>query len=295
MFPTLCRRKWLPPPLRKLSQGKVDKTSISSSSSSSSSAASVVERPLVKKASEKTFKLATSITAEEETQPLTTTVGGSSASSSISAADNDKKALDSDKNAADNVLYRQRANRSSTSQQPQEFEAEEEAGFELPPPMKPIQDSQAIINNGPTVSSTSSAVEQSPCKRVSWKLITLLWNMYTSRYITVMMWNFSEFHLYIYGTPYSFVFAVSFGYPRLSSLPLSLCFFLISHLYGKLLLNSNRNIFAFRYGSNRKEKEKSLYWLYDPAECHHHHLIVIMIFFILIPHNNLWNWAKFVY
>lgn len=53
----------------------------------------------------------------------------------------------------------------STTSHTADNEAEEEA-VELPPPMKPIQDSQAIINNGPAVPSTSNN-EQSSCKRVS--------------------------------------------------------------------------------------------------------------------------------
>lgn len=144
----------MPPPLRKLSQGKVDKTT------------TVVERPLVKKSSEKTFKLATvdklatSITAEEEpntNQKSAPTTSSSSASSNVQIIANNSGA-------------------SGTSSQQQihhELEPEEEVAFELPPPMKPIQDAQTIINNGPTVSS-SSAVEQSPCKRVSYFFMTII-------------------------------------------------------------------------------------------------------------------------
>ena len=120
------RRKWLPPPLRKLSQGKVDKTS------------SAAERPLVKKPSDKSFKLPTEKHTEEDFKSLPTSHSAN-----------------------------------------QDLETEEEVAFELPPPMKPIQDSQSAsmaMANGPTASSnaaggsgTSSAVtEQSPCKRVSY-------------------------------------------------------------------------------------------------------------------------------
>lgn len=133
------RRKWLPPPLRKLSQGKVDKQT------------SAAERPLMKKGSEKTFKLAsvdklaTSITAEEDV------------SATGVASINSKSAMPSTSTA--------HTSSSGSGHQTGELEAEEEATFELPPPMKPIQDSQAIINNGPSVSSATVA-EQSPCKRV---------------------------------------------------------------------------------------------------------------------------------
>lgn len=139
-FHSHSRRKWLPPPLRKLSQGKVDKTT------------TVVERPLVKKGSEKTFKLAsvdklTTSVEEERTKTIPTT--------SASNAQNNSTSLIGSSQTVQ-----------STSATAAELEAEEEVTFELPPPMKPMQDSQAIINNGPTVSSAIAA-EQSPCKRVS--------------------------------------------------------------------------------------------------------------------------------
>lgn len=105
-----CRRKWLPPPLRKLSQGKVDKTNAAASSA------------LIKKGSE-------TITAK--TLP---TVSAQPTASASAASGNDQ-------------------------------EAEEETTFELPPPMKPIQEPQNSFNNGSAVSS-STAVDQSPCKRV---------------------------------------------------------------------------------------------------------------------------------
>lgn len=131
LFFLFSRRKWLPTPLRKLSQGKVDKTT-------------VAERPLVKKGSEKTFKLAdklsTSTTAEEE--PLATYKSIPTTSANVT----------SQSGQSDTVTHA-------------DLEAEEEVALELPPPMKPIQDSQSMMNNGPTVSS-SSTVEQSPCKRV---------------------------------------------------------------------------------------------------------------------------------
>lgn len=43
------------------------------------------------------------------------------------------------------------------------MEADEEGTCDLPPPMKPIQDSQTMVANGPT---NLTVVEQSPCKRV---------------------------------------------------------------------------------------------------------------------------------
>lgn len=114
------RRKWLPQPLRKLSQGKA-------------SAPPPSDRPFVKKGSEKAFKLAASVTADDE-QPL---------------AQKTNLSRFRDKTSAD---------------QAGEIENEEEVV--LPPPMKPMQDPQAIINNGPTAIA-SSVAEHSPCKRVS--------------------------------------------------------------------------------------------------------------------------------
>lgn len=161
----LCRRKWLPPPLRKLSQGKVDKTSAPAPSvaSSSSSTATPSDRPFLKKGSEKAFKLATTVTAEED-QPLTQKI------TSIGSRFRDKS------NAADQLQsqhhHHQQQQQLKTDTDPlhaattQTAEIENEEEVVLPPPMKPIQDSQAIINNGPTVAA-SSVVEQSPCKRVS--------------------------------------------------------------------------------------------------------------------------------
>ncbi|KAJ6643645.1 Kalirin, partial [Pseudolycoriella hygida] len=110
------RRKWLPPPLRKLSQGKVDKSASS-------------ERPLVKKGSDKTFKLPTEKQTEEEYN-----------------SSNPSKSLINSQSGH------------------QDVEADEEGTCDLPPPMKPIQDSQTMVANGPTA---LTVVEQSPCKRTS--------------------------------------------------------------------------------------------------------------------------------
>lgn len=159
------RRKWLPPPLRKLSQGKVDKTS------------NVAERPLVKKGSEKTFKLSTNVdkltvsTTEDETNVTSTTTSAATNTATKSIPTTSATSTSSTINQTNNLGAQQKlTDLQSTNNTQSELEAEEE--FELPPPMKPIQDAQSIINNGPTVtsctSSTSATVaEQSPCKRVS--------------------------------------------------------------------------------------------------------------------------------
>lgn len=128
---TIHRRKWLPPPLRKLSQGKVDKASPAVAVSSA------VERPLVKKPSDKSFKLPSERPSEDGLKLLQTVPG-------------------------------------------QDLEAEDEQPFELPPPMKPIQDPQTStmsMANGPagcsggpnatTATKSLAANEQEMCQRVS--------------------------------------------------------------------------------------------------------------------------------
>lgn len=119
----------------------------SSASSSATAGAAPNDRPFLKKGSEKAFKLAATITAEEE--PL-------SLKANISRF--------RDKSNTDSHHKSEHDHQQLHQNQPTEIENEEEVV--LPPPMKPIQDSQAIINNGPTVVA-SSVVEQSPCKRVS--------------------------------------------------------------------------------------------------------------------------------
>lgn len=93
----------------------------------------------MKKGSEKVFKLATSVTTEEEPLAQKTNIS----------------------------RFRDKSNADQQQlQMSHPTEAENEEEVILPPPMKPIQDSQAIINNGPTAVA-SSVVEHSPCKRVS--------------------------------------------------------------------------------------------------------------------------------
>lgn len=124
-FVSNFRRKWLPQ-FRKTSQGKVDK-----------------------KSAEKILK---PTNVEKYTVTTTADDAAPSLSSSKSAG-----AVGSASNTSQSIT--------TSTHQPTELEPEEEAAFELPPPMKPIQDSQVIINNGPT-SSSIAAAEQSPCKRV---------------------------------------------------------------------------------------------------------------------------------
>lgn len=125
----LFRRKWLPQPLRKLSQGKVDKPP--------------TERSLIKKPSEKNLKVSAIIVCvilimkncvcfqlstkhtEHEDEVTTPATAGSITPTST-------------------PQYMSQVNNS----QQQDYEAEEEVGLELPPPMKPIQE-PCVISNGP--------------------------------------------------------------------------------------------------------------------------------------------------
>ncbi|XP_064541124.1 triple functional domain protein isoform X2 [Drosophila montana] len=107
-------RKWLPQPLRKLSQTKVEK--------------SPNEKALLKKPSEKNLRL-TQKHAEELAEQT-----GSGASGSVGQ------------------LPPQFPNVGAQHQQQQQqpdFEPEEEAGLELPPPMKPIQEPHLMANGPP--------------------------------------------------------------------------------------------------------------------------------------------------
>lgn len=131
----------------------MDKTTTSSSATTTAAAATSSsapnDRPFLKKGSEKAFKLAATITAEEE-QPL---------------AQKTNISRFRDKSNADQH-HKSEHDQQQQLQQSHTAEVENEEEVILPPPMKPIQDSQAIINNGPNVAA-SSVVEQSPCKRVS--------------------------------------------------------------------------------------------------------------------------------
>ncbi|KAH8395569.1 hypothetical protein KR222_000041 [Zaprionus bogoriensis] len=113
-------RKWLPPQLRKLSQSKVEKTPTTS------------DKALLKKPSEKNLR-----TPQKHAEELAEQTGSSTAAtpggSSTSAA-------------SVGQLPPQFPNVSQTHQ---DFEAEEEAGLELPPPMKPIQEPHLIANGPP--------------------------------------------------------------------------------------------------------------------------------------------------
>ncbi|XP_013112529.1 triple functional domain protein [Stomoxys calcitrans] len=93
-------RKWLPQIGRKPTQSKVEKTP---------------EKLLVKKSSEKIFKLPAKQMDDTQTSQLLAT-----------------------------------ANSSQLNTSQQDFEAEEEVGLELPPPMKPIQEPHLIANGPPT-------------------------------------------------------------------------------------------------------------------------------------------------
>ncbi|KAM8710186.1 hypothetical protein ACLKA7_016907 [Drosophila subpalustris] len=115
-------RKWLPPQLRKLSQSKVEK--------------SPNDKSLIKKPSEKNLRLPQKHfeeLAEQTGSSAGTATPGSGASTSGSVGQ----------------MPPQFPNVSTQQQHQQDYEAEEEAGLELPPPMKPIQEPHLIANGPP--------------------------------------------------------------------------------------------------------------------------------------------------
>ncbi|XP_034481453.1 triple functional domain protein isoform X1 [Drosophila innubila] len=115
------KSKWLPPQLRKLSQSKVEK--------------SPNDKSLMKKPSEKNLRLPQKHfdeLAEQTGSGAGTATPGSGASTSGSVGQMPPQ--------FPNV---------STQQHQQDYEAEEEAGLELPPPMKPIQEPHLMANGPP--------------------------------------------------------------------------------------------------------------------------------------------------
>lgn len=116
LFYLFYRRKWLPQPLRKLSQGKVDKPA--------------VERTLIKKGSDKNLRVSYS-------EQLLVKLSYTFILLQLSENKNEQEYELNSSNTAQN-----------TSQQ--DYEAEEEIAVELPPPMKPIQE-PCVITNGPPV------------------------------------------------------------------------------------------------------------------------------------------------
>ncbi|XP_060654045.1 triple functional domain protein isoform X1 [Drosophila nasuta] len=114
-------RKWLPPQLRKLSQSKGEKLPN--------------DKSLLKKPSEKNLRLPQKHAEELAEQTAGTATPGSGASTSGSVGQ----------------MPPQFPNVTSTTaqQQQHDYEPDEEAGLELPPPMKPIQEPHLIANGPP--------------------------------------------------------------------------------------------------------------------------------------------------
>lgn len=166
----------MPQPLRKLSQGKVDKPTTSVSSAAAAAAASSAHSMLSKKGPEKSFKTTASVTAEED-QPL---VGKTNISRFRDKANADQH-------------HKSDHDQQQLHQNQLQSEVENEEEVTLPPPMKPIQDSQAIINNGPTVVA-SSMVDNSPCKRVS--ISNTLWDHFKMSKTFYIVFFFSLKNIY---------------------------------------------------------------------------------------------------
>ncbi|XP_062131769.1 rho guanine nucleotide exchange factor 25 isoform X3 [Drosophila sulfurigaster albostrigata] len=114
-------RKWLPPQLRKLSQSKGEKLPN--------------DKSLLKKPSEKNLRLPQKHAEELAEQTSGTATPGSGASTSGSVGQMPPQ--------FPNVTS------TTTQQQQHDYEPDEEAGLELPPPMKPIQEPHLIANGPP--------------------------------------------------------------------------------------------------------------------------------------------------
>lgn len=127
-----CRRKWLPQIGRKPTQSKVDKPP---------------EKLFTKKSSEKNFKVSVFLCyfllfyIKDKNLPLLQLPPKQAEDNSSSATmgDTTSHQLASGVNVTSQL---------NTSQQ--DYEAEEEVGLELPPPMKPIQDPHLVGNGPPT-------------------------------------------------------------------------------------------------------------------------------------------------
>ncbi|XP_068142683.1 LOW QUALITY PROTEIN: triple functional domain protein [Drosophila tropicalis] len=110
-------RKWLPPPLRKLSQSKVEKPPN--------------DKSLIKKPSEKNLR--TPQKHVEEQQQLVEGAGGTGTPVNLSST----------------PQYTTPQQQQQQTQHQADFEPDEEAGLEMPPPMKPIQEPHLIANGPP--------------------------------------------------------------------------------------------------------------------------------------------------
>lgn len=160
---SVYRRKWLPPSLRKLSQGKVEKTNTAVTTSSPP----LIGPSLKKSGSDKRFKLPsgvehnrpgkTAFEAEAEVQE------GEEVSKEEEGEEQQEVEVDVDVDADADVT--ESDDTAVTSLQEQNGGEDADDDLELPPPMKPITEPILVTTaNGPSGSTIPSDV---PGKRVS--------------------------------------------------------------------------------------------------------------------------------
>ncbi|XP_026462176.1 triple functional domain protein isoform X4 [Ctenocephalides felis] len=133
------RRKWLPQPLRKLSQGKVEKQSSTAGQDQRTTA------PLKKTSSDKRFKLPANLSTTEQ-----------------SSEEDDQQRLLQQRlqtsTSAPRPLTTTSHNGSASGVAPEDPEDET---LELPPPMKPIQD-PTLVGSGSTVAGGTGSTSVTP-------------------------------------------------------------------------------------------------------------------------------------
>lgn len=156
---SVYRRKWLPPSLRKLSQGKVEKTNTAVPTSSSP----LIETSLKKNTSDKRFKLPSGVENNRPGKAAFEAEVGAQEDEEINSKEEESEDqqeievdLDADVTEIDDTAV--------TSLQEQNGGEDADDDLELPPPMKPINEPILVTTaNGPSGSTIPSEL---PGKRV---------------------------------------------------------------------------------------------------------------------------------
>lgn len=158
---SVYRRKWLPPPLRKLSQGKVEKTNTAMPTSSSS----LIGLSLKKSNSDKRFKLPTAV---EHNRPIKTTFEAEAETQEGEEVDKEEESEEQQEIEVDvdaDADVTESDDTAAASLQEQNGGEDADDDLELPPPMKPITEPILVTTaNGPSGSAIPSEL---PGKRVS--------------------------------------------------------------------------------------------------------------------------------
>lgn len=161
---SVYRRKWLPPSLRKLSQGKVEKTNTTVPTSSPPS----IGPSLKKSSSDKRFKLPSGVEQNRPGKAVfeveTEVQEGEEVSKEEEGEEQQEVEVDVDVDAD----VTESDDTAVTSLQEQNGGEDADDDLELPPPMKPITESILVATaNGPSGSTIPSEL---PGKRVSIRL-----------------------------------------------------------------------------------------------------------------------------